>query len=343
MKFSFAVFSLAMLAIAAIAPAHADRIGIRKIAVPVPERGTEISVALWYPAAMGGEPILVGDNAVFRGAPAFQDAPIASGVFPVILLSHGGLRTGPSLDAWIASRLAAEGFIVAAPRRSGPGLKAAEAVRELWLRPADLSAILTALQSDPAWASRIDAARVGALGFQLGGSSALALAGARLDAAAYARSCDDGGTGLDCEWFAKNGIDLNMIDAAPLERPHLDPRIKAVFVVDPELTGILTDQSLASISVPVNIINLGRPETMLPGLNAEGLEGRIPSARYELLPDATDFDAFNECKPQGAAILRDEGDDGGLCAGEPTAREAVHDQLGELISAAFRRQLQIGM
>jgi predicted dienelactone hydrolase len=342
MKLAFAVLCLAMLAIAAITPAHADRIGIREIAVPVPERETEISVLLWYPAAAGGEPVLVGDNAVFRGAPAFRDAPPAIGVFPVILLSHGGLRSAPGLDGWVAARLAAQGFIVAAPRLRGARLEAAEAVREIWLRPADLTATLTALHGDPVWGGRIDAARVGALGFQLGGSSALALAGARLDAAAYARSCDDG-TGLDCAWFARNGVDLHKVDAAQIERSHLDPRIKAVFVVDPELAGIFTDQSLASVSVPVHVTNLGRREAMLPGLNAESLEGRIPAARYALLPDATHFDAFSPCKPQGAAILRSEGDDDGLCAGDLAAREAVHDQLGTMISTAFRRGLQVGL
>jgi hypothetical protein len=169
MKFVSAIFGLAMLAMAAIPSAHADRIGVRSIVVPVPERGVQIDVRLWYSAAAGGRSVLIGDNAVFRGAPAFQDAQVASGAHPLILLSLGGLRAAPDLDSWIASQLAARGFIVAVPRRPGPrDLHAAEAPRELWLRPADLSATLTALQRDPFWAGTIDTARVGALGFQLG-------------------------------------------------------------------------------------------------------------------------------------------------------------------------------
>jgi predicted dienelactone hydrolase len=344
MKFVSAIFGLAMLAMAAIPSAHADRIGVRSIVVPVPERGVQIDVRLWYSAAAGGRSVLIGDNAVFRGAPAFQDAQVASGAHPLILLSLGGLRAAPDLDSWIASQLAARGFIVAVPRRPGPrDLHAAEAPRELWLRPADLSATLTALQRDPFWAGTIDTARVGALGFQLGGSSVLALAGARIDAEAYARSCDQGGSGLDCAWFAKDGVDLHRLDAEQLERSHLDRRIKTVIAVDPELAAAFSADSLAGISIPIHVINLGRPEQLLPALDAAALAASIPAARYEALLDATRFDAFSECKPKGAAILRDEGDDGSLCDGGTMARARVHDQLAQMISAAFRRHLQTGM
>ena len=344
MKLASAVLGLAMLAMAVIPLAHADRIGVRTVVVPVPERGIQIDVGLWYPAVSGGQSVLVGDNAVFRGAPAFEDAQVASGAYPLVLLSLGGLRAAPDLDSWIASRLAAQGFIVAVPRRPGPSdLDAAEAPHELWLRPADLSATLTALQHDPAWAATIDAERVGMLGFQLGGSSALALAGARMDAEDYARSCDQGGSGLDCAWFAKHGIDLHRLDAAQVECSHLDPRIKMVVAIDPELADAFTTDSLAGISIPVHIVNLGRPDPLLPGLNATALAAAIPAARYDVLPDATRFDAFSECKPEGAAILRDEGDDGSLCNGGTVARARVHDQLAQLISAAFKRHLQAGM
>jgi predicted dienelactone hydrolase len=189
----------------------------------------------------------------------------------------------------------------------------------------------------------IDVQRVGALGFQLGGTSALALAGARLDADAYARSCDHGGTGLDCGWLAKNGIDLHKVDAAHVERSNRDPRIKAVIAVDPELADAFTAASLSAISIPVHIVNLGRTETMLPGLRAASLEERIAGARYEAIAVATHFDAFSMCKPEGAAVLRGEGDDESLCNGGARPREQVHDRLGMMISAAFKLHLQIGM
>ncbi len=335
---------LATLAASSICHAEAaDRIGIRNLAVPAPERGASLEVTLWYPAVAGGTPALVGDSPVFAGTPADRDAPIANGPFPIILLSHGGLRAAPGLEGWIAARLAAEGFLVAVPERPHPGSqKASDAIREIWLRPADLSATLTALERDPALADKIDAQEVGVLGFLLGGSSALALAGARRDAPAYARSCD-GGAGPDCAWFAKSGVDLHRIDIAEMERPLLDPRIKAAIAVDPELTATFTGPSLAGIAIPVHLINLGRPDTMPAALNAADLAERIPHARYERVQDATHFDSFSLCKPEGLAILRDDGDDPALCEDGMERRAAIHDRLAAMIAAVFKRHLQSGM
>lgn len=173
-----------------------DTAGVRSMTVLAPERGMMRDVRVWYSAGAAGTAVSVGDNAVFQGAPARQDAAIAAGSFPLVLLAHGGLRSAPDSGAWIASRLATEGFVVAVPHP--PQL----APEELWLRPADLSATLTAVASDPTLWSRLDTQAVGVLGFQLGGTAALALVGARIDGQRYARSCDRGETGMDCAWFA---------------------------------------------------------------------------------------------------------------------------------------------
>jgi predicted dienelactone hydrolase len=343
MKSFFPLFAIVVLAAASIPDANAvDRIGVRSITIPSPERGVELNVTVWYPAAAaGGTPILVGDNAVFNGTPAHRDAPMAGGSLPIILLSHGGLRAAPNQDGWIASRLAAEGFVVATPQQPDPGgLSAADAVQEIWLRPGDLSATLTALERDPVLAGKIAPQEVGVLGFLLGGSSALALAGARRDAGAYAESCDPGGTGVDCGWFAKSGVDLHKIDLAKMGRSDLDPRIKAVVSVDPEIAATFTATSLSGIAIPVHIINLGRQDTMLPGLRAAGVTGHIPEAQYDRMPDATRFDVFGECKPEGPAILRDEGDDESLCQDGALPRAEIHAQLAAMIATSFKRHLQ---
>jgi predicted dienelactone hydrolase len=345
MKLFLALPALALLVAPTIPHADAaDRIGVRTIAVPAPARGTQLDVTLWYPTISDDAPVVVGDNAVFKGSSAHRDAPIASGSFPIILLSHGGLRAAPNLGVWIASRLAAQGFIVAAPHPPKPnGQNAWDATREIWLRPADLSATLTAVERDPGLAGRIDAREVGILGFLLGGSSALALAGARVDAETYARSCDNGGVGLDCAWFTKSGVDLHEVDTTNVGRSNLDPRIKAVVAVDPELTTTFSAASLSGISIPVHIINLGRPDTILPGLRAASLEKQIPGARYDLVPDATQFDSFNECKPEGPAILRREGDDESLCNYGTRPREEIHAQLAAMIAAIFKHRLPSGL
>lgn len=339
MKANATLLALAALMAWLTPPAiAANVVGYRTMSAQAPERGGTIDIALWYQANAGGTPKLVGDNAIFKGILAQEDAPVAAKSSPLILLSHGGSRSTPDIGSWMASRLAARGFVVAVPRNPDPRtMTAREAPREIWLRPSDLSATLTAVEGEATLAGRIDPDRTGVVGFLLGGTAALALAGARLDAESYSASCDPGGAGLDCAWFDKEGVDLHKVDTAHLERSNLDQRVKAVVAIDPELSTSFARASLASISVPVQIINLGRAETIRPGLHASVPAEAIPRARYDTVADATQYSAFGECKPHGAAILREEGEEA-LCedAGGQTRAE-IHDHLATMVETAFRQ------
>ncbi len=335
--------AMAVAATAMAAPAGAaDGVGLRELAVMAPERGQALGVAFWYPASAGGTPTLFGDSAIFEGVPVQLDAPMADGPFPLVLLSHGGMRAAPDVSGWMAARLVDEGFAVALVRPPGPGERGAEAVvPELWLRPADLRATLAAVADDPELADRMALDRVGALGFFLGGTSVLALAGGRLDEASYRRSCDAGGTGLDCAWFAQAGVDLHAVDLTPLASSNLDERIAVAVAVEPELGQSFTAASLAGIEAPVLIINLGDSETIRPGLRAFDLAAAIPTARYATVEDATPFSSFSVCKPKAAAILLEEGEDDSICRdGDGRTRVAIHAELARLIADAFRQHLQ---
>jgi len=330
---------IAMAAWAAVAwsPAlAADAIGVRAMAVAAPEREQPLAVTLWYPAGEGGTAESVGENKVFEGIPARRDADIAGGTFPIVLLSHGGLRAAPNQSGWIASRLAGLGFIVAVVPPPRPARPRA-AVSEVWLRPADLSATLTALRADPAAAGHAEPDQVAAVGFFLGGTSVLGLAGARLDAQRYARTCEPPATGPDCAWFAEGGVDLRAVDAEKLTRSNLDRRVGTVVAIDPELTASFSPESLSTISARVAIIDLGRE--IAPGLDASGLHSTIPGATFAAVPDATPFSAMAACKPQGAAILSAEGEDDAICGEAGPARDGTHTRLAEMIADAIELDL----
>jgi predicted dienelactone hydrolase len=307
--------------------------------IDVPDGDRTLHVTLWYPAKAGGTSVRVGDSPVFEGIEGQQDAPVADGPLPIILVSHGGIRAAPNHGNWLGSRLAARGFVAAVVRGPTLGPRDADiALHEIWRRPADLSAALSALENDPKWAGHLGD-KAGAVGFFLGGTSVLALVGAQLDAARFMRSCDEG-TGVDCAWFAESGIDLHSLDTQSLTRSNLDPRVKVAIAVDPELVTSFAAESLAGITVPVEIINLGRLEATEPGLPAGELASVIPEARYHTISGAAPFSAFSPCKPQGPAILREEGESDAICQ-EPgdQSREAIHVQLVELIADALARQL----
>ena len=325
---------LALLATLVVAPLPAfaaDTVGVRTITVASPDRDQPLAVTLWYPAGAGGTPERVGETPLFEGLPARRDAAMADGRFPVVLLAHGGLRAAPNQSGWIAADLASRGMIVAVVPPPRPA-SAEAAVAEIWLRPADLSAALTALEADPDAAAHTASGQAAVVGFFLGGTAALALAGARLDAASYARSCDPPARGPDCAWFASAGVDLHAVDAAQATRSGLDPRIGTVVAIDPELTSSLAPDSLSGIAAKTSVFGLGAPGTIL---DAAPSQAALPGATYATLPDATPFSAMATCTPRGAEILTSEGEDDTICREDPAARERTHARLADMIAGAL--------
>src|SRR5512147_2176477 len=130
--------------------ASAREPGIRTLTATVPERGGTIDLTLWYPAHADGVSESVGGSKIFKGVPGRRNASHADGVFPVVLLAAGGLRANPNMAGGIAAYLAARGYLVATAHPPALGSDDAQsAVGEVWLRPADLSAALNAVENDP--------------------------------------------------------------------------------------------------------------------------------------------------------------------------------------------------
>ena len=314
-------------------------VGVKIIRVAVPERGAETDVTLWYPAAGPGRSMLVGDGTpLFQGTAAMTEAPMAERRRPLIVLSQGGLRSGPNIGAWMASRLAGSGFMVAMLHQPDPQrLTEEQTLPEIWLRPADVSAALTAILGDGALSPLIETKQIGVLGFQIGGTAAFSLAGGLLDVASVKASCDAGGVGVDCGRLRRAGLDLHTISLPPLGRSNVDLRVKAIVAIDPEFSRSFTQTSLAGISIPVGLINLGKPETIWPGLNAEGLTRLVPRAQYSVIPDAVQYSAFPECKPGASAMLREDREEA-LCDDTTggRSRAEIHDALARMVAATFR-------
>lgn len=315
-------------------PAYDGRSGIAYGTAPAPLRRNGIDFLIWYPADPGGKAVTVGGNGVFEGTPAGRGAPPAEGAHPVILVSHGAGGNAGQFG-WIASALAAAGYVVVLPNHPGSttgDASAPEALR-IWERPQDISAVLDALQADPGAYPYMDLSRIGVLGFSAGGYTALALSGARVDPARLTHFCDDGGRGMsDCAFFARNGIDLHAADLSPAAQDLRDPRISFAVVVDPGIVETLTNESLAAINLPMLILNLG-DEALVPApVHARALSEAVPGAAYRIVPDAIHFSFLAECKPGAAEILIEEGEPDPLCndAGG-RARADIHAELVEVI------------
>jgi predicted dienelactone hydrolase len=323
----------------------ADGVGLRQITAPSVSRGADLDVTVWYPAAAGGAPVVLGESVFFEGISTRRDAPVAAGRFPLILLSHGaGLAGSPEAVAWIAAPLARQGFVVAAPAHPGNGGKnrsAAETLK-IWLRPGDLSATLDAMEKDPVIEAHLDPGKVGALGLSMGGGTVLALAGARLVPARLAGYCDTDAVNPSlCAWVRQSGVDLHALVPPSAGRGHGDRRIRFAMAIDPAPMDVFDYKSFSGIAIPVALVNLGRPGKIPRTTQASEAAKAIPAAGYTVIEDASHFSMFAACKPGAAELALAEEIGDPICAdGGGRSRAAIHAQLIDLTTAAFSRALK---
>lgn len=322
------------------ASAVAYEAGVQQIRVPSQERGVDLNVTVWYPASPGGEAIMLGDNVFFEGTQARRDAPISAGQFPLILLSHGaGLAGSVEAMSWIATPLAEEGFIVAAPTHpgnTGPDRSAAETMK-LWLRPSDLSATLDAMENNTTFQPFINADKISVLGLSMGGNTALLIAGARLDPDLLASYCDTNDLNASlCDWVRLSGVDLHVIDKEAAGRDNKDGRVRIVMAIDPAPADIFAVETFSGISIPVALVNLGNEVEVPKTVQAAKIAKAITGADYELIEDANHSSMFAVCKPGAAEIAAEEGIEDPICTdGSVRSRASIHAQLIDMVATAF--------
>lgn len=280
----------------------------------VPDR--PLALSIWYPSNDAATQE-IGGNAVFVGAQAAVDAPVPAGPLPLIIVSHGGLRSAAESGAWLSAALAQAGSVVVevnAPRPKG----ASAAVGEIWKRPQDISRALDAVLASPVWQGRVDAAHISIVGVALGGTAALMVAGEVIDPALYAASCaEEQMPSPDCGWYAAQGVDLQKADFAPLLQSLRDDRVTAAIAIAPEYVSTF-DQEAARVDIPVLQMSLGGPDG-------------VASDASVSLQNAAPADAFALCTQAGPTILLEEGGDPALCGEAPASRMAVHGAVIDAI------------
>ncbi len=310
------------------------------------ESDRPLNVALWYPTLQSGMPASVGDNIVFIGTQALRDAKPAPGKHPLLLVSHGYGGSWRNLN-WLAQRMSAQGYIVAAVDHPGTTThnKNPKAAQQLWQRPEDLRRTLDAILAAPALAGEIDKARIAAVGHSLGGWTGLELAGARFAADRFIADCQNHPVLSSCKLLHTLGIDQPLA-AERLAEDARDPRIKAVVSLDLGLARGFTPASLKQISISVLIMAAQADSDALPaGLESGHLAAFIPAAwqRYIRVEGATHFSFMQLCKPGAAALIEQEAPGEGIVCqdGGTVSRSDIHQHLADEMGAFLQQALAL--
>ena len=309
---------------------------------------------VWYPAVATAREKprwLGGTRDRFAGAgDAAPEAALAPAPtrFPLIVISHG---TGGSATAmaWLGTRLAAHGFIAAAVNH--PGNNALEPYTPQgftlwWLRAKDLSVVIDGMLRDHRFGPRIDARRIGAAGFSLGGYTMIEIAGGRTSPAIFAfcgrhpqsRSCTS-----PPEFPHLVSEALSLLKTSPRYRAEIrgasvsyrDPRVRAVFAIAPALGAVFPPEGLARISIPVEIVagSADRVEPVAP--NARYFAAHIRGSRLILFPGAGHYTFFATCTPRARRKQPQ------LCADGPGIdRHRMHERAADLAVKFFAVHLK---
>ena len=317
--------------------AEADPAGYRELSMTAPHHGRVLQGAIWYPAGQPGDEMTIAGNAVFFGVTVAQDAPMADGQHPLVMLSHGLGGHFRSL-AWLAAGLAERGAIVIAVNHPNSTWGDFDLVAMLdhWTRVEDLALLLDWALAHPDVAPHVDPDRVMAAGFSYGGWTALSMGGLRANPDGFAAFCQEQlARSTTCRHLARAGIDLGALPAEAWAASYRDARITRVAAIDPALIWGLDAGHASDLVGDVTLIGLGEGDDRLAGtdFDASAFAGLLPNAGILRLAPASHFSALALCRPGAEAILEAEGDDPVCTDPAGTDRAGVHAAIIERLAA----------
>ncbi|MBN3910921.1 MAG: alpha/beta hydrolase [Nostoc sp. NMS1] len=210
--------------------------------------------------------------------------PNVQNTAPIIVISHG-LGLDSSNFQYLATHLSSYGFAVVVPNHPGSDAKQLRSLLkghaievaepgEFKDRPMDVTYILNQLekgnQSDSRFKGRLNLQQVGVFGQSLGGYTALALAGAKINFEQLKQDCQP--AALQKTWnmslllqcralelsISKSGKDYNL----------RDERVKAAIAVNPITSSIFGKAGLSQIKTPVMIVS-SSDDTVAPALSEQ--------------------------------------------------------------------------
>jgi len=307
-------------------------------------RKRPLKTEIWYPT----KDVLTNlNNATadfpFVLQPTVRNASLTNKKCPLILLSHGTGGSRLAL-AWLAYNLVQKGFIVAAVDHWGNTYdnKIPEQFVKPWERPQDISFVLTQLLNDTLYRKNIDANKIGAAGFSLGGYTVIALAGGQMDLQSlnkFAKTKEGKQEMTIPEYgdlsklFAKPEIETSYKNCPDLK----DNRIKAFFAIAPAIgQSFETEKQFGKITNPVYIVGIENDKIAPVIYNALQYHNLIKNSEYYLVSgNASHYVMLNvakdELKKEAKIYYQDV---------SGVDRQAIHELISAKAIEFFQKSLK---
>ncbi|MFZ6798420.1 alpha/beta hydrolase family protein [Undibacterium sp. Di24W] len=258
--------------------------------------GKPFALGIWYPTSAQPSAKWAGNFLMYVA----DNGSVKGNNLPLVVMSHG---TGGSITshADLALALASAGNVVAAPMHldnfqdmSSVGTPAYISGRTRQLR-STIDHMLTKWKD----AKQIDAERIGAFGFSIGGFTVLTATGAKPNLESIAQYCANSRE-FACDMLRQsNSFLLKAELPAGSDNFEQDTRIKAIVVAAPGLGFSFSgSNALTTISTPVQLWQGDKDESVPYATNAKVIQdGLGTKVDFQLVPNAGHYSFLTPCGP----------------------------------------------
>ncbi|MEA3237750.1 dienelactone hydrolase [Pseudomonas mosselii] len=301
--------------------------GLHRLTLTDPVDARPMQALVFYPSSGEARPVRI-EGYQTRVA---EEAPVAMGQFPLLVISHGNTGSPMALHD-LANGLARQGFVVVAVVHPGDNNRDHSRLgtfSNLYGRPLQISAAITAARNDRLLAPYLNDGKVGVIGYSAGGETALILSGARPDLERLRRYCEQRPTDTDA--CKTHGVLI--ADHSELA-PRADPRVGAVMLMAP-LSLMFGRHALAGVQVPALIYSGDNDQLLVLEHNADALARKLPvTPDYRLLAGAGHFVFMAPCDDEQHQRMPV------LCKdAEGVDRQHIHRSLRSETTAFFSQAL----
>ncbi|MDN5211598.1 hypothetical protein QQ020_06035 [Fulvivirgaceae bacterium BMA12] len=321
-------------------------IGQKSITFVDESRDRPLATEIWYPTYDSLTRKDFGDKRKlpFKTIKAIPGAAVATGRFPLLLVSHGTGGNRFSLT-WFIEKMVKKGYILVSVDHYGNStdFKLPREFVKWWERAIDIRYLLSEVLNDQEIGVNIDTSRIGGVGFSLGGYTNIALAGGYVDRSAGGNAANnEDQSALPPEFpDTDEAIDFetdSLIVASyqKYKDQVKEDRMKAFFVMAPAIGfGFHSEKQTEEITAPVFIV-AGKGDTNTPiKYNALKYHRLIKGSEIHLFDEKVNHYVFlNEATDFGKTVLSR------LCVDHPEVdRKQIHEKTTELAINFFQKHL----